>query len=138
MEINPENLDQFFEFTDSLDPILLKYANVIVFPSKVQTEEELLRIYANIIPGITGYFGENWNALDEIVRDFHWLDEQQKNIVIFHQDIPISTDKENLLIYLSCLALGVSFWREPENPERSLKVVFPVTAREKILEILLG
>lgn len=137
MSINSQDVDQFFDFSNSLEPILEKYANAIVLPIGIQSKEELLRIYSNIIPGITGYFGENWNALHEILRDFRWLDERQKNIVIFHQDILEIKNREDFKIYLEILADAVEFWKTPElMTVRSLKVSFPLEQKQNIVNLL--
>ena len=73
------------------------------------------------------YFGFNWNALDEVLGDFHWMSE--RTIVIRHSDLPRLPDSE-LRIYLDSLADAVRGWRE--GGEHSLRVVFPQDARSEI------
>ena len=65
------------------------------------------------------YFGYNWDALYDCLRDFHWI--KQKKIALVHDDLPI-LDESELKTYLDVLMDAVLDWNEYE--EHSLEVVF--------------
>jgi hypothetical protein len=110
---------------------------VIRVPVGIESEHELLGAIA-IAGSFPGYFGFNWDALHECLRDFHWLDEEK--IVLQHDDLPLRADAGNCRIYLSVLDSSFRHWRDcvPEagrDPCRKLRIVFPVGVRDEIEQI---
>ena len=79
-----------------------------------------------------GYFGHNWDALVDCMRDLSWL--PQGNVVIRHLDLPIERDPQMVETYLSVLSIAVA--THLERRERRLIVVFPSEYREKITGVL--
>lgn len=77
------------------------------------------------------YFGFNWDALDECLRDFHWIKEGK--IVLVHDDLPTLSERE-WRIYLDVLISSVQDWKEGE--EHSFEVVFPESARDQVLQYI--
>jgi RNAse (barnase) inhibitor barstar len=74
------------------------------------------------------YFGFNWNAIWDMLCDFHWI-EQQK-IVLIHDDLPI-LDKRKLHTYLEILVDAIKAWQDwKEGEEHSLDVVFPESGKD--------
>ena len=65
-----------------------------------------------------GYFGLNWNALEDCLTDFNWLSESK--IVIAHDNIP-KIDERDLQIYLDILNSSVLDWKQ--NDQHDLEVV---------------
>lgn len=67
------------------------------------------------------YYGTNWDAFEECVRDLSWLPEYE--VTIRHFDLPMAA--ENLLVktYLAILKGAVEKWTS-ESSHR-LIVVFP-------------
>lgn len=74
-----------------------------------------------------GYFGFNWNALDECFRDFSWLTEEK--IVLVHPALP-QLPAAALKLYLEVLCDTVLYWRN--RPSHDFEVVFPESAREQM------
>ena len=100
-------------------------------PAHLETKEELLdALYVSL--SFPDYFGGNWNALDECIRDLSWLRPLQ--VVVFHEDLPMETDRVSLKMYVSILRDAVAFWRA--SPEHALVVVFPKDAESTVLELL--
>lgn len=66
------------------------------------------------------YFGFNWDALSDCLRDFHWL--ENKEIVLVHKEIP-RLDKSELIKYLKVLIDAANDWKEGES--HYFTVVFP-------------
>ena len=96
------------------------------------------------------YFGRNWNAFDECIRDLCWL--PRGDVFLIHQDLPLISDKKNLRIYLSCLIDAVENWRHNGSnfisqygsediarleklKNRNFQVVFPPSVKTDIMEI---
>ena len=73
------------------------------------------------------YFGMNWDALLDCLRDFNWIEEH--GIVLVHDDLP-TLSEENLKIYLQILFEAIQDWKEGE--EHYLKAVFP----KKVIKLI--
>lgn len=78
------------------------------------------------------YFGNNWDALDECLRDLSWL--PQRSIVVIHERLPELPDEE-IKEYLSILSRAVMDWNGDERHE--LIVVFPIIDEAKISNALI-
>jgi len=78
------------------------------------------------------YFGLNWDALDECLRDLSWL--APGNVVLKHADLPLAGDASLAFVYLSILVDAIQVWTTSQ--ERALVVVFPANVREQIGALL--
>lgn len=78
-----------------------------------------------------GYFGFNWNALEDCLRDFEWIDEN--HMVIVHKNLP-GIPFDDLKIYLEILRDIVIFWRG--RTEKYFDVIFNERDRVAIENIL--
>ena len=85
-------------------------------PTIASTDELLKSIY--YLLWFPGYFGFNWNALEDCLTDFNWLSESK--IVIAHDNIP-KIDERDLQIYLDILNSSVLDWKQ--NDQHDLEVV---------------
>jgi RNAse (barnase) inhibitor barstar len=75
------------------------------------------------------YFGANWDALWECIRDLSWLPAGP--VVLKHSDLPLANDVPNLKTYLSILRDTVEKkWSGSRG--RDLVVVFPPETREQV------
>ena len=99
-------------------------------PLGLMTTSDLLAAIATQLR-VPEYFGFNWNALSDCLRDFHWL--QQHTVVLVHQDLPKVSDSE-LLIYLELLVDAVQSWQPGEV--HALRVVFPEHSRTNVLRLI--
>lgn len=106
-------------------------AFVVRIQGDISSKDKLLHaLYEKL--DLPGYFGFNWDALVDCLRDFHWV--AKKRIVIAHENIPPLGGQE-LKIYLEILADSVLDWKPGD--EHELEVVFPESTRDRI-ETLLG
>ena len=116
-----------FEFTEA--PPLPTEGYVAEVPAGLTSSEELLEALYRALE-LPGYFGFNWNALSDCLRDFHWL--PQRCIVLWHAGLPAIPSAE-LRIYLDVLAEAVASWRPEE--EHALRVIFPLAARSEVFRV---
>ncbi|OAV67795.1 Barstar (barnase inhibitor) [Bacteroidales bacterium Barb6] len=91
---------------------------VVKLNNNYTTEEELLNEYYLLLQ-LPLYFGFNWDALYDCLKDFHWI--KQKDIIIYHERLP-QLEKNDLRIYLEILHDTVIHWRKYE--EHNFNVYF--------------
>jgi len=103
-------------------------------PTGIRTKEALLcELYQRL--HFPDYFGNNWDALDECIRDLSWLPAGP--VVLRHNDLPLRGDIASQKTYLSILRDAVEKkWALPGQRLSDLVVVFPAEAREQILWLL--
>ncbi len=77
------------------------------------------------------YFGDNWDALDECLNDFHWVENSE--IVIIHSNVPNISSGE-LKTYLEILSSAVKNWSI--SPTRKLTVIFSDNDKQTIAKIV--
>lgn len=78
-----------------------------------------------------GYFGFNWDALFDCLRDFSWIPE--KKIVLFHEQLPDIPAKD-LKVYLEVLNDSVIDWKNDDGHE--FEVIFMEDDKARLLEIM--
>jgi RNAse (barnase) inhibitor barstar len=111
-------------FLFSADPAAYRAegAFVVRIPAKARGKEKLLSVLATKLR-FPSYFGQNWDALEECLRDLSWLSEQMR-VVIVHEAFPFSAAGDSLATYQSILADAVAVHRQRGTPPL-LEVVFP-------------
>jgi hypothetical protein len=135
------NNNFLFEEVNIEDSFVIRISKGIV------SKNELLGILAEK-GKFPNYFGSNWDALLDFLRDFSWINE--KNIVVFHEDLPLGDDYDQCRTYLEVLQQAIIDWREGsasfENAdlkrhghpyiEHVLWIVFPEAFGETIARIM--
>jgi len=111
-----------FVFSDDPAAYRAEGAFVVRIPAKARGKEKLLGVLAAKLR-FPGYFGHNWDALEECLRDLSWLADQQR-VVIVHEALPFSAAGDALAIYQGILADAVAAHRQRGTPPL-LEVVFP-------------
>lgn len=101
-------------------------AHGINVPAKIESKAELLALLARAIP-LPGYFGQNWDALEECLTDLEWLNRPK--IVLIHHDIPLPNAAADQRSYLEILAAAA------EKSDR-LEIIFPESCRAQVQRIL--
>jgi RNAse (barnase) inhibitor barstar len=101
-------------------------ADFVVHLSGINNKEELFNQLSGKLE-MPEYFGYNWDAISDCLRDFHWI-EQQK-IILVHDDLPLLNEHE-LSTYLQVLFEAVQDWTDGE--EHSLEVVFSESVRSAV------
>lgn len=101
---------------------------------KIKSEDKLFsELYTKL--KFPDYFGFNWNAVSDCLRDLQWIKEY--NVVILHADLPNLQDNE-LYLYLDILRYCMNDWEKYEGPyqKHNLDVIFPIVTKENIDYIL--
>jgi RNAse (barnase) inhibitor barstar len=122
--------DDEFLFVDELPAHWPGDARIVQIPAGISIKMELLATLAGGLE-FPGYFGWNWDALDECLRDLSWI-ESPRQIVLVHNDIPLQADSEDRAIYLAILRDAVQSWG-PGQPHE-LIVVFPTCCRSEFAQ----
>ena len=96
---------------------------------QVDSKNQLMKEIAKVLK-FPSYFGENWDALHECLRDFNWV--MEKKIILSHDQIPKLTVPDKR-IYFEILVDSMEFWKH--ESEHQFKVIFPISDRWEILKI---
>lgn len=118
-----------FHFDDSALPI--SSALVAKMPTGIMNKATLLEELDQRLH-FPDYFGNNWDAVDECIRDLSWLPAGP--VVLKHEDLPLADDAASLKTYLSILSDAVEKWSS--SGERDLVVIFPPETREQVEWVL--
>jgi len=112
--------------------LLAEGSNTLVLdvPRGLDNKSHVLSWYSNAL-SFPGYFGFNWDAFDECLRDLSWIEERK--IIIRHDDVPLGESPPDQKIYIKVLARVAREWKSYDA--REVIVVFP-PAYEPALKIL--
>lgn len=121
-----------FEFTDI--PAAEGTLHVEI-PRGLITREDLFR---TLVEGVKlpGYFGWNFDALEECLNDLSWLPHHQP-LVLVHADIPLDPAfGYSRRIYLQVLRDALAAWNE-RQPGR-MRVSFPPEYEREVGNLLIA
>ena len=99
-------------------------------PASVRSKQKLLRILADHLQ-FPSYFGNNWDALEECLRDLSWL--PTGDIEIHHRDIPLPPGSQDRRIYLQILEAASAFWAT--SNVRRFESVFPADCQAEVISL---
>ena len=106
-----------FVFDDS--PIVPESSLVVAIPSRLDDFNALFGVLRERL-GLPEYFGSNLDALSEVLRDLHWVD--QSCVVLSHNGATFN-DEKLFGVYLSILQECIDDWKRDQDGR--LVVVFP-------------
>ena len=130
-----------FVFVDDASSIAMDQDFLLKVPTGVESTSDLFSSYQRE-GDFPDYFGRNWDAFLDCLRDFSWTN--RRRIIIAHDDVPLSGNEEELRTYLEILETAVNDWKEvKERPftepprempyfEHELLVVFPAVTEARI------
>lgn len=101
-------------FETSVDA--LKGVRVLSVPRGLAQREQVFAFYGMAFR-FPDYFGGNWDAFGDCLRDLSWLDWDR--IALVHEDVPCALGTRDAQCYLDCLLWAKVFHRG------RLRVVFP-------------
>ncbi|MDO8610232.1 MAG: barstar family protein [bacterium] len=108
-----------------------KKSFIAVLKENINNKNDLFKNLAEILH-FPSYFGKNWDALWDLLNDFHWI--KQKEIILLHEDLPSMKDGEDMKTYINILNDAALSWK-PNEAHRFL-VIFPENSRETIKNLI--
>jgi len=90
-----------------------------LIPTGISDDASLFKAVAKALR-FPNYFGENWNALHDLLRDLSWI--RQRDVILAHDEVP-NIDSHSLGLYLEVLSESIRDWRDGED--HKLIVYFP-------------
>jgi hypothetical protein len=103
---------------------------VVELPEEIATPDQLLQAYDDLLH-FPEYFGFNWNAMDECLRDLEWI--QNRRIIIIHKSLP-KIERSQVRIYLSILSDCMREWEK--NGAHVVIVAFPEQIEQYVNSLL--
>ncbi len=104
-------------------------AHVVRVPPGLRRKRALLAAYHRALR-LPGYFGWNWDALEECLGDLSWLAEPRR-IVVVHADVPFAPGGRNRPDYLALLA-------DLTADGAAIEAIFPPACRDEVARALSG
>ncbi len=100
---------------------------IVRLPKGIRSKRILFKALAQRLQ-LPGWFGGNWDALEDSLRDLSWL-PQGEAVAVVHEDLPFGNG-ESRGIYLAILRSVVQHWRE--HGDRQFAVVFPSSVKSAL------
>ena len=122
-----------FQFVEDVDRTAADTVGVVEVPAGITSKQQLMRELGRALP-LPDYFGGNWDALDECLRDL-LLDDGRQPLCLLHRDLPLDQDEPDCRDYLSLLDETLTWAKETATCE--FTVFFPAAAADPI-ERLVG
>ncbi len=111
----------------------MRYCNeneYIAYLSQVEDDNDLFRQLSDIL-AFPDYFGDNWNALFDCLRDFSWINK--RGVVLVHSEIPVLSEEE-LMTYFEIIFSAVEDWTDTDD--HYFKVIFSKEDESKIMKFI--
>jgi RNAse (barnase) inhibitor barstar len=105
------------EYTERPNSMIASRARVVHL-SHINSKNSLLDIIGSELQ-FPDYYGRNWDALEECLRDLSWVPERE--VLLIHDDLPSLEDHE-LRTYIQILSEAVESWAS--TSEHHLRAVF--------------
>jgi len=117
-----------FRFSKNIEKFDVSGARVVRIPAGLSRQRDLLALFSKGLD-FPGYFGWNWDALEECLQDLAWID-QPSRIVLIHEGLPFQPSGGNRGIYLDILRESIGVWGPDQRHE--LLAVFHDDEREEV------
>jgi len=81
-----------FEFVSDLTGFRAPNWLIVRLTGRLRRKHDLFRALAAGLK-FPAYFGDNWDALEECLRDLAWL-RAKKGVVLLHEQVPLADDDQ--------------------------------------------
>ncbi len=108
-------------------------ALVAEIPASIRSKQKLLRVLAHQLQ-FPAYFGYNWDALEECLRDLSWL--PAGDVQIRHRDLPLPPGSPDRHTYLQILCAVTACWNELGS--RAMLCQLPAEVETEVRTLLGG
>lgn len=120
---------------------------VLRVPAGIRSKVDLLSVLARA-GHFPEYFGGNWDALEDCLRDLSWI--SNRKVVVSHSDLPLQEEPADCRTYLDVLQTVLADWSESVKPgaeeppfewpyvEHELRIVFPLETKAAIARLVGG
>jgi hypothetical protein len=98
-------------------------------PSGLSDRESLFAALSRELQ-FPSYFGKNWDAVSDCLRDLSWI--KPHRAILLHEDLP-PLEAKQVVTYLDVLTECVQTWKARKNHE--LVVVFPREVRDALANL---
>ncbi|MCS4226069.1 barstar family protein [Sphingobacterium sp. BIGb0165] len=102
----------------------------VAYLQKVKDKNDLFRQLSDIL-AFPDYFGDNWNALFDCLRDFSWI--SKRGVVLVQSEIPILSEEE-LMTYFEIIFSAAKDWTDTDD--HYFKVIFSKEDEPKIMKFI--
>ncbi len=103
-----------FQLAVDIASLRRESTRLLEVPAGLSDKDAVFRWYAKSLP-LPWYFGWNWDAFSECLRDLSWVKERR--LVLFHRDVPISANPKDRKIYVEVLGCAATDWKPGEDHE---------------------
>ena len=103
-----------FILTSDLTTLRSEDTRVIDVPQNLADKQALLSWYGKALE-LPEYFGANWDAFDECLRDLSWIKERR--LVLYHRRVPLEANPQDQKIHIDVLANAALDWKAGEEHE---------------------
>ena len=111
------------EFVDDPQDFSAPSHLVVRLPGRYPRKQDLFRALARGLK-FPSYFGNNWDSLEECLRDLSWL-KTPGRIALVHNKLPLADDDDRQ-IYLDILGHAQAAQQVP------LRIIFPQSAKNQL------
>lgn len=112
-----------FEYISDVTGFRAPNAFVARLGGPLRRKRDLLRALAGCLK-LPDYFGYNWDALEECLRDLSWL-PNDKTIILLHEQSPLADERQR--------ATYIDILRSAQQDQRGrLRIVFPVKSANEV------
>jgi hypothetical protein len=134
-----------FEYADLAQPVHHHGDFVLLVPTGIRSKTDLLATLADA-GNFPDYFGGNWDALQDCLRDLSWIGN--RTVLIVHSDIPLQESPDECRTYLDILQTVLADWSRAVEPDAAesppgwsyvhheFRVVFPISAKAGIARLV--
>ncbi len=139
--------EKTFEYAAPPDAVCRQEDFVLRVPTGIRSEAELLTAWAGA-GQFPDYFGGNWDALLDCLRDLSWI--SNRRVMVVHGDLPLRYNPTECRTYLEILQTALADWAESVRPDAAepppewkyvdheLRVIFPTEAKAVIERLVVA